>query len=107
MTIDSSNPNEQNYKPLAFILILFSSIFMVMPIHVVIRVSESGLRQPVTPAFIPALILVGLPALGALVGAFLGFQGPGGRFFGIILGIFLASVILMALLVCWFFYSVD
>ncbi|MEV4184821.1 hypothetical protein AB0J28_25700 [Streptosporangium canum] len=107
MTIDSSNPNEQNYKPLAFIVILFSSIFMVMPIHVVIKMSESGLRQPVTPAFIPALILVGLPALGALVGAFLRFQGPGGRLFGIILGIFLASVILMALLVCWIFYSVD
>ncbi|WP_329426296.1 hypothetical protein OG339_39395 [Streptosporangium sp. NBC_01495] len=107
MTINSSNPNEQNYKPLAFILILFSSVLMVMPISVVVEISESGLRQPITPAFIPALILVGLPALGALVGAFLRFQGPGGRFFGIVLGIFIASVILMALLVCWIFSSVD
>ncbi|SFI25129.1 hypothetical protein SAMN05216275_102158 [Streptosporangium canum] len=106
MTIDSSNPNEQNYKPLAFILVLFSSILMVMPIDVVIKVSES-VRHPVTPVFIPALILVGLPTLGALVGAFLRFQGPGGRLFGVILGIFIASVILMALLVCWLFYSVD
>ncbi|MFC4062278.1 hypothetical protein ACFOWE_28585 [Planomonospora corallina] len=107
MTIDSSNPNEQNYKPLAFVLTLFSSILMVMPIHIVVEVSESGLRQPITPAFIPALILVGLPSLGALVGAFLRFQGSGGRFFGIILGIFIASVILMALLIFWVFHSVD
>lgn len=107
MTIAPSNPNEQNYRPLAFILILLSSILMVMPIRIVIEVSESGLRQPFTPAFIPVLILVGLPVLGALVGAFLRFQGPGSRFLGITLGIFLASVILMALLVCWLFYSVD
>ncbi|MFF3445476.1 hypothetical protein [Streptosporangium sp. NPDC002721] len=107
MTVDSSNPDEQNYRPLAFVLILLSSILMVMPIHVVIAISDSGLRQPFTPVFVPALVLVGLPALGALGGAFLRFQGPGGRFFGITLGIFLASVILMALLVCWVFHSVD
>ncbi|MEU4540298.1 hypothetical protein AB0G15_36210 [Streptosporangium sp. NPDC023825] len=106
MAIDSPNPNERNYRPLAFILILFSSILMVTPIHMVIGISDSGIRQLFAPAFVPALALVGLPALGALVGAFLRFQGPGGRFFRIMLGIFIAGVILVALFACWLFYVV-
>ncbi|MEU4407863.1 hypothetical protein AB0F88_25380 [Streptosporangium sp. NPDC023963] len=106
MTVDSPNPNERNYRPLAFILILFSSILMVTPIHMVIGMSDSGIRQPFAPAFVPALILVGLPALGALVGAFLRFQGPGGRFFGIMLGIFIADAILVALFAYLLFYVV-
>ncbi|MFI6506493.1 hypothetical protein ACIBCT_02720 [Streptosporangium sp. NPDC050855] len=107
MTVHSSNPNEQDYRILSFVLVLFSSVLMVMPIGIVVEVSGSGLRQPITPAFVPALILVGSPAAGALAGAFLRFQGPGGKFFGIVLGIFVGSLILMALLVCWVFSSVD
>ncbi|WP_436758275.1 hypothetical protein [Streptosporangium sp. V21-05] len=107
MAIDSSDPNERNYRPLAFILVLFSSILMVMPIGTVVRVIDSGSRDLFVPAFVPPLILVGLPAPGALVGAFTRFRGPGGRFFGITLGIFVAGVILMALLVFWVFSVVD
>ncbi|GIH78872.1 hypothetical protein Plo01_53010 [Planobispora longispora] len=77
---------------------------MVMPVRrLVIEVNEHGLRQ----LLVPALTLIGLPALGALLGAFLRVRGPGGGFFGIALGIFIASVGLMALLAYWFYYSVT
>ncbi|MEV7011167.1 hypothetical protein [Streptosporangium sp. NPDC051022] len=103
MAIDSSNPNGKNCEPLAFILIWFSATLMVIPIYVVIEASGSELRQsPVSPS-----ILVGLPVLGALVGAFLRFQGKGGGFFGITLGVFVAGLISMALLACWIHRSAD
>ncbi|MER5627258.1 hypothetical protein [Streptosporangium sp. NPDC002544] len=101
MTTGSSDSNEQNYKPIAFVLVLLSAIFIAMPIRrVVIEVSEFGLRQ----LFIPVLILVGLPVAGALVGASLRFQGAGGRFFGIALGVFVSSLLLMAFLAYWAYY---
>ncbi|MDP9863361.1 MULTISPECIES: hypothetical protein [Streptosporangium] len=104
MTADSSDPDRHSYRPFAAILLLLSAILMVMPVRrVVIEVNEYGLRQ----LLVPALILVGLPALGSLIGAFLRFRGPGGRFFGIALGIFIASVGLIALLAYWFYYSVT
>lgn len=104
MTADSSNPERHSYRPFATVLLLLSTILMVMPVRrVVIEVNEYGLRQ----LLVPALILVGLPALGSLIGAFLRFQGPGGRFFGIALGVFVASMGLMALLAYWFYYSVT
>lgn len=93
-----------NYKPIAFILVLLSAVLMIMPVRrVVIEVSEFGLRQFLVPTF----ILVALPALGGLVGAFLRFRGPGGRFFAIALGVFVAGLLLMALLACWWFYSLT
>ncbi|MEV4376067.1 hypothetical protein [Streptosporangium sp. NPDC049644] len=97
-----SDPNERNYKPIAFVLVLLGAIFMVMPIrHVVIEVNEFGLRQ----LLVQVLILVGLPVAGALVGALLRFQGMGGSFFGIALGVFVSSLLLMALLAYWAYYS--
>ena len=102
MTADPSDANGRDYKPIAFILALLSAILMIMPVRrVVIEVSEFGLRE----LFVPVLVLVGLPVLGALVGAFLRFRGPGGRFFGITLGIFVAGLLLMALLAYWWFYA--
>ncbi|MFD8528952.1 hypothetical protein ACFV0L_16185 [Streptosporangium canum] len=104
MTADASDPDRHSYRPLAATLLLLSAILTVVPIRrVVIEVNEYGLRQ----LLVPALILVGLPALGALIGAFLRFEGRGSRFFGIALGIFIASVSLMALLAYWFYYSVT
>ncbi|GAA3794818.1 hypothetical protein GCM10022226_12730 [Sphaerisporangium flaviroseum] len=104
MTSDPSDANGPNYKPIAFILILLSTILMVMPVRrIVIEVSEFGLRQFI----VPVLIAIGLPMLGALVGAFLRFRGPGGRLFGITLGIFIAGLLLMALLAYWWFYSLT
>lgn len=104
MTTNPLVANGQNYKPLASALAFLSAIFMIMPVRrVVIEVSESGLRE----LFVPVLILVGLPLFGALVGAFLRFRGPGGRFLGITLGIFVASLLLMALLAYWWFYSIT
>jgi ABC-type amino acid transport system permease subunit len=104
MTANPLLANGQSYKPLASVIALLSAIFMIMPVRrVVIEVSESGLRE----LFVPVLILVGLPVLGALVGAFLRFQGPGGRFLGITLGIFVASLLLVALLAYWWFYSIT
>ncbi len=104
MTADSSNTDRRSYRPFAATLLLLSAILMVMPVRrVVIEVNEYGLRQ----LLVPALILAGLPALGSLIGAFLRFRGPGGRFFGIALGIFISSVGLMALLAYWFYHSVT
>ncbi|MEV4182576.1 hypothetical protein AB0J28_14175 [Streptosporangium canum] len=104
MTADSSGPDRHSYRPFAAVLLFLSAILMVMPVRrIVIEVNEYGLRQ----LLVPVLILVGLPALGSLIGAFLRFRGPGGRFFGIVLGIFIASVGLMALLAYWFYYSVT
>jgi hypothetical protein len=101
-TADSADPDQLSNRPAAFILLLLSAALMVMPVRrVVIEVNEYGLRE----LLVPALILVGLPALGALMGAFLRFRGPGSRLFGIALGILIASVILMALLACWYYYS--
>ncbi|MBB2908829.1 hypothetical protein FHS43_000075 [Streptosporangium becharense] len=96
--------DKRDYRTFASILLLLSMILMAMPVRrIVIEVSEHGLRQ----LLVPALILVGLPALGAFIGAFLKFQGPGSRFFGIALGVFIGSVGLMALLAYWFYYSVT
>ncbi|MEU7860992.1 hypothetical protein [Nonomuraea sp. NPDC049141] len=104
MTADPLLANGQTYKPLAYVLALLSVVFMIMPVRrVVIEVSEFGLRE----LFVPVLILVGLPVLGALGGAFLRFRGPGGRFLGIMLGIFAATLLLMALLAYWWFYSIT
>lgn len=104
MTADSSDQDRHSYRPLTAILLLLSAILTVMPIRrVVIEANEYGLRQLI----VPVLILVGLPALGAFIGAFLRFEGPGGRFFGIALGVFIAGVSLMALLAYWFSYSVT
>jgi hypothetical protein len=104
MTAHSSDPDRHSYRPFAAILLLLSAILMVMPVRrVAIEVNDYGLRQ----LLVPALILVGLPVCGALIGAFLRFQGSGSRFFGIALGIFIASVSLMALLAYWFYYSVT
>ncbi|MFD1544747.1 hypothetical protein [Nonomuraea guangzhouensis] len=104
MTTDPSVANGQIYKPLASALTLLSVAFMIMPVRrVVIEVSEFGLRQ----LFVPVVILVGLPVLGALVGSFLRFRGPGGRFLGITLGIFVASLLLLVLLAYWWIYSIT
>ncbi|MFF5208509.1 hypothetical protein [Streptosporangium sp. NPDC000396] len=104
MTADISDLDERNYRPFASILLLLSALLMVMPVRrVMIEVSEYGLRQ----LLVPTLILIGLPALGAFIGAFLKFQGSGSRFFGVALGVFVGSVGLMALLAYWFYYSVT
>ncbi|MFC6577776.1 hypothetical protein [Planomonospora parontospora] len=104
MIADSSGQDRHSYKPFASILLLLSAILMVMPARrVMIEVNEHGLR----PLLVPVLVLVGLPVLGTLIGTFLRFRGPGGRFFGIALGVFFAGVSLMALLAYWFYYSIT
>ncbi|GAA3107311.1 hypothetical protein [Streptosporangium carneum] len=97
MNSDHSDVGEPDYRPVAYVLILLSVIFAIMPVrHVLIEVDEFGLRP-----LVHTLALVGLPALGALVGAFLRFRGPGGRLFGVMLGIFVSTILLMALLAYW------
>ncbi|WP_433514232.1 hypothetical protein ACQP2T_00550 [Nonomuraea sp. CA-143628] len=104
MIADSAEPDQLSYRPAAAAVLLLSAALMIMPVRrVVIEVNEYGLQE----LRVPALILVGLPVFGALMGAFLRFRGSGGRFFGIALGILIASVILMALLACWYYYSIT
>ncbi|MEV7010279.1 hypothetical protein [Streptosporangium sp. NPDC051022] len=103
MAADPADTGEIDYRPFNFVLTLMSATLMIMPARrVVIEVVDSGLWD----LLVPVLVLVGLPPLGALAGTFTRFSGRGGRLFGIMLGVFVAALLLMVLLAFWFIYSV-
>lgn len=82
---------------------MLSAILMVMLAHAVVIGLSGYDPQPL----LAILTLVGIPALGALVGDFLKFQGPGGRFFGVTLGIFVSIKFSVALSFYLIYQSID
>ncbi|MEZ0071111.1 hypothetical protein [Planotetraspora sp. GP83] len=102
VTPDPPDSREPSHAPLTVLLIFLSLVLAIMPVRrVVIEIGELGLAEVVGPL----LVLLGVPALGALAGASARIGGRGGRLLGIAIGLFVAGLILMILLACWFPYA--